>query len=148
MVTLHEVFFFQAEDGIRGATVTGVQTCALPILQREIRGVRMPRTLAVFEVLVPTVLGQQVTTEEARESYRHLVNALGDKAPGPHPLRVPPSPEVLARTPYWSFHRFGVERRRADVIIRAARSAKRLEQTTQMDMPSAYRRLRAFPGIG
>src|SRR5688572_31285421 len=24
-------FFFQAEDGIRGFTVTGVQTCALPI---------------------------------------------------------------------------------------------------------------------
>src|SRR5207245_8038745 len=26
-------FFFQAEDGIRDATVTGVQTCALPILE-------------------------------------------------------------------------------------------------------------------
>src|SRR5207245_5697778 len=26
-----DVFFFQAEDGIRDATVTGVQTCALPI---------------------------------------------------------------------------------------------------------------------
>src|SRR5438270_14099408 len=26
------VFFFQAEDGIRVLTVTGVQTCALPIL--------------------------------------------------------------------------------------------------------------------
>src|SRR6267143_1771342 len=25
-------FFFQAEDGIRDGTVTGVQTCALPIL--------------------------------------------------------------------------------------------------------------------
>src|SRR5688572_33473789 len=25
-------FFFQAEDGIRGLTVTGVQTCALPIV--------------------------------------------------------------------------------------------------------------------
>ena len=24
-------FFFQAEDGIRGVAVTGVQTCALPI---------------------------------------------------------------------------------------------------------------------
>src|SRR5437879_13737278 len=24
-------FFFQAEDGIRGTSVTGVQTCALPI---------------------------------------------------------------------------------------------------------------------
>src|SRR5207245_7542258 len=32
-------FFFQAEDGIRDATVTGVQTCALPIWPR-IRGWR------------------------------------------------------------------------------------------------------------
>src|SRR2546430_13040903 len=29
------LFFFQAEDGIRDLTVTGVQTCALPILSRE-----------------------------------------------------------------------------------------------------------------
>src|SRR2546430_8824099 len=28
-------FFFQAEDGIRDLTVTGVQTCALPICQRQ-----------------------------------------------------------------------------------------------------------------
>src|SRR5947209_9396270 len=28
-------FFFQAEDGIRDIGVTGVQTCALPILQRK-----------------------------------------------------------------------------------------------------------------
>src|SRR2546430_3224905 len=27
-------FFFQAEDGIRDLTVTGVQTCALPISER------------------------------------------------------------------------------------------------------------------
>ena len=26
------IFFFQAEDGIRDSPVTGVQTCALPIL--------------------------------------------------------------------------------------------------------------------
>src|SRR5689334_24072310 len=30
-VSASRVFFFQAEDGIRGGTVTGVQTCALPI---------------------------------------------------------------------------------------------------------------------
>src|SRR2546430_6084155 len=29
---IHCFFFFQAEDGIRDLTVTGVQTCALPIL--------------------------------------------------------------------------------------------------------------------
>src|SRR6266516_5752105 len=31
MVALLVGFFMQAEDGIRGRTVTGVQTCALPI---------------------------------------------------------------------------------------------------------------------
>src|SRR5436309_15934999 len=31
------VFFFQAEDGIRDFHVTGVQTCALPILTRRRR---------------------------------------------------------------------------------------------------------------
>src|SRR2546430_3901411 len=30
-------FFFQAEDGIRDLTVTGVQTCALPILDGGMR---------------------------------------------------------------------------------------------------------------
>src|SRR5207248_3552478 len=31
LILLCLVFFFQAEDGIRDRTVTGVQTCALPI---------------------------------------------------------------------------------------------------------------------
>src|SRR2546427_12922169 len=31
-------FFFQAEDGIRDLTVTGVQTCALPISQNGRQG--------------------------------------------------------------------------------------------------------------
>src|SRR5436305_11602847 len=30
-------FFFQAEDGIRDADVTGVQTCALPIFLRRLQ---------------------------------------------------------------------------------------------------------------
>src|SRR5262249_57321658 len=30
-VVVHVCFFFQAEDGIRDWSVTGVQTCALPI---------------------------------------------------------------------------------------------------------------------
>src|SRR2546430_2380684 len=33
-------FFFQAEDGIRDLTVTGVQTCALPISPVTGRGLR------------------------------------------------------------------------------------------------------------
>src|SRR5689334_24115862 len=33
VVICYFFFFFQAEDGIRDGTVTGVQTCALPILE-------------------------------------------------------------------------------------------------------------------
>src|SRR5689334_23685998 len=37
------IFFFQAEDGIRDGTVTGVQTCALPILRaRPPGGIQRP----------------------------------------------------------------------------------------------------------
>src|SRR5205085_8783018 len=34
-------FFFQAEDGIRDLTVTGVQTCALPISEGDAGSVRI-----------------------------------------------------------------------------------------------------------
>src|SRR5256886_10722154 len=47
-------FFFQAEDGIRDLTVTGVQTCALPICQprrasQALRLVRSRTTVAGTE---------------------------------------------------------------------------------------------------
>jgi 3-methyladenine DNA glycosylase/8-oxoguanine DNA glycosylase len=117
-------------------------------VHRRNPGLRLPKTRAVFEALLPVVLAQKVTGVEAQHSYRALVNAMGQPAPGPPGLIVPPSAAVLARTPYWTFHQFGVERRRAEVIIRAARSAGRLEETITMDLPSARRRLEAFPGVG
>jgi endonuclease III len=111
-------------------------------------GLRIPKTRAVFEALVPAILAQKVAGEDAHRSYRALVEALGEPAPGPFPLIIPPSPSVLARTPYWTFHRFGIERRRAETIIGAARSAGRVEETTAMDFAAADRRLQAFPGVG
>ena len=39
-------------------------------LYRRHPGLRLPRTHAVFEALVPAVLAQLVTSEEARSSYR------------------------------------------------------------------------------
>src|SRR5207245_6930419 len=43
-------FFFQAEDGIRDATVTGVQTCALPILIAGRRSPSWKISFASFEI--------------------------------------------------------------------------------------------------
>src|SRR3989442_471659 len=42
MLSLVAFFFFQAEDGIRDADVTGVQTCALPIWSRYEAGPSIP----------------------------------------------------------------------------------------------------------
>jgi len=117
-------------------------------LHRRHPGARLPKTSAVFEALVPDVIGQKVTTVEAHRSYRELVNALGEPAPGPVRMKVPPGAAVLSRTPYWRFHGFGIERRRAEVIITAARSAKRLEETLAMSPIAARARLEAFPGVG
>jgi endonuclease III len=117
-------------------------------LHRRHPGLRLPKTRAVFEALVPTVLAQKVIGVEAHRSYRALVSALGEPAPGPAGLTIPPSAKVLAGTPYWTFHKFGIERRRAEVIIRAARSATRLEEIVTMDLASARSRLEAFPGVG
>src|SRR5256886_5490350 len=66
------VFFFQAEDGIRDLTVTGVQTCALPIFSECRRKVAEGRR-------VIAVLGQ----ESPRFSHLSLVEAIDvdDSAP-------------------------------------------------------------------
>src|SRR5436305_10361596 len=47
-------FFFQAEDGIRDADVTGVQTCALPILYHANLFSRLSRMLVRIPVLICT----------------------------------------------------------------------------------------------
>src|SRR2546430_5315772 len=43
-------FFFQAEDGIRDLTVTGVQTCALPICLERFDAIRRIRVDAALDV--------------------------------------------------------------------------------------------------
>ena len=117
-------------------------------LHRRHPGLRIPRTDAVLESLVPTILEQKVQGNEARAAYRRMVYVLGEPAPGPAGLRLPPSPERLARTPYWVLHRFGIERRRADCIRSAAMHAARLEEATTMSPAAAQRRLTALPGLG
>jgi 3-methyladenine DNA glycosylase/8-oxoguanine DNA glycosylase len=112
-------------------------------------GLRIGRTEAVFETALFVILEQRVATRDAWQSWRRLVHALGDPAPGPVAgLWAPPSPERIARAPYEVFHRFHVERRRADVLKRAAVVARRLEETTAMSHAAAHARLRALPGVG
>jgi 3-methyladenine DNA glycosylase/8-oxoguanine DNA glycosylase len=117
-------------------------------LRRRLRGLRVGRSHAVVETLVPTVLEQKVQGVQARRSYARLVRTLGEPAPGPVPLLVPPTPADVASLPYFAFHRMNVERRRAETVRLVARHARRLEETTSMSPVDATRRLRALPGVG
>jgi 3-methyladenine DNA glycosylase/8-oxoguanine DNA glycosylase len=120
-------------------------------LHRRHPGLRIPRSGAVFEAVLPIVIEQKVTTAEAHDAYRRLVVAWGERAPGPGAdlgLRVPPGARDLAERPYFEYHPFGLERRRATTIRNAAERAPRLEETAEMDPASATRRLCALPGIG
>ncbi|MDQ3957489.1 MAG: DNA-3-methyladenine glycosylase 2 family protein [Actinomycetota bacterium] len=121
---------------------------ALRALHRRLRGLRVGRSDAVMEALVPVVLEQKVTSEEAFRSYRELVLAHGEPAPGPLPLKVAPSPALLASLPYHAFHRFGIERRRADTIRVACSYARRLEESAGLPPEAARKRFLALPGIG
>jgi 3-methyladenine DNA glycosylase/8-oxoguanine DNA glycosylase len=121
---------------------------------RRLRGMRIGRTSAVLEALVPAILEQKVTGEEARHAYRALLWAYGEPAPGPPGLRLPPAPGILAALPYHAFHPLGLERRRAELIRAVAREAPRLERLASVaggpngDPGPAYAVLQAFPGIG
>jgi 3-methyladenine DNA glycosylase/8-oxoguanine DNA glycosylase len=117
-------------------------------LHRRLPGLRITRSLAVFEALVPSILEQKVAGKEARASYRAVVRAWGAPAPGPVPLRLPPGPDVLAAKAYWQFHPLGVEMKRANTIRAAAGAAARLEEATAMAPGDAHRRLQAIAGVG
>jgi 3-methyladenine DNA glycosylase/8-oxoguanine DNA glycosylase len=117
-------------------------------LARRLPGLRLARGGRVIEALVPSILGQKVTSLEARRAHRALLARYGEPAPGPLRLTLPPPPELLARLPYWAFHPLGIERRRAEVIRAAAAVAPRLEEIARLSPDTGMRRLMALPGVG
>src|SRR5206468_8721425 len=78
-------FFFQAEDGIRGLIVTGVQTCALPILTKfiqlarkilmhhfQIRDRRHAARAPVHNILAAVNQSLHMQADEARSEERRV----------------------------------------------------------------------------
>jgi 3-methyladenine DNA glycosylase/8-oxoguanine DNA glycosylase len=114
----------------------------------RLAGLRQGRTLAVFETLVPAIIGQRVTGREAGRSYWAIVGRYGEWAPGPHRLKLPPAADLLASLGYHALHPLGIERQRAETLRRAAVEAPRLERRADSEPALVLRRLRAIRGIG
>lgn len=117
-------------------------------VMRRSPGRRLPATGTLMEVLVPTILEQKVTGLEAWSAFRALAWRYGEEAPGPAPLRVPPTPSRLAELGYGDFHPLGVERRRAEAILRVCRRAERFEALVGSSPTTTRTALEQVPGIG
>ena len=102
----------------------------------------------VVDSLLARILGQRVLAVEAGRSWAALCRELGDDAPGPLGLRLPPAHERVAETPTWWFHQHGIERTRARALVMVARHAARLAEVVDLPLPQAYGRMRALPGLG
>ncbi|MEA2519304.1 MAG: hypothetical protein QOF49_1384 [Chloroflexota bacterium] len=117
-------------------------------LDRQHRGIRIGRTGAVIEALIPAILEQKVTGTEAWRGLRGLVLRWGEPAPGPFGLRLLPRPAAIAALAYHELHPLGIERRRADLVRRVAERAERYEEIVDLPRDVAMARLTALPGIG
>ncbi|WP_246456167.1 DNA-3-methyladenine glycosylase family protein [Nocardioides mesophilus] len=112
---------------------------------------RVIRTGLVMEALVPAIIEQKVTGQEAFAGFRALVRRFGERAPGPgaeHRLWVQPTPEQLRRVPSWEWLQLHIDPARSRAVVRAAQVASALERTVGLPGDEVDRRLRSLPGIG
>lgn len=118
---------------------------------RRFPGWRVPRSGLVLDALVPAIIEQKVTGQEAFGGYRRLVTRFGESAPGPYAvtgLRVPPSAAGWAGIPSWEFLKSSVDSARSTAVVRASRAAGRLEGCVGLSALPARARLGAVPGVG
>jgi 3-methyladenine DNA glycosylase/8-oxoguanine DNA glycosylase len=112
---------------------------------------RLGRTGLVMESLVPAIIEQKVTGQEAFAGFRMLVHRFGERAPGPGRARrlwVQPSPDVVRAVPSWEWLRLHVDPARSRALVTAARVAESLERTLAESPEVADRAIRSLPGIG
>src|SRR6266404_267531 len=99
------IFFFQAEDGIRDKLVTGVQTCALPILAAECNagspGIRSPRDAAgtIHSSRKSTTAATTKSCPQERRSTPRALRRREDTPPtrAPAPQSSPPAASAADR---------------------------------------------------
>jgi 3-methyladenine DNA glycosylase/8-oxoguanine DNA glycosylase len=134
-----------AEDDVSGFDP---QHPVLAAAWRRHRHWRMGRTGLVMESLVPTIIEQKVTGQEAFGAFRKLVRSFGEQAPGPLGLMLQPTPEQLRAIPSWEWLRLPVDGGRSRPLLAACRVASALERAGSLSPQEFDRRVRTLPGIG
>ncbi|KRB75850.1 3-methyladenine DNA glycosylase [Nocardioides sp. Root190] len=112
---------------------------------------RLGRTGRVLEAIVPAIIEQKVTGQEAFAGFRALVMRRGEPAPGPGSrvrLMLPPDAVTLRSIPSWEWLEFHIDPARSRAVVTAARHADALERVADVVGSEAEKRLRSLPGVG
>lgn len=117
---------------------------------------RVGRTDLVWDAAIGAILSQKVQVTKAMMSLRAIRNTFGYSAPGPIRANLLPTANTVAEMSYVDFHKLGVERKRAETIIRLAKEMPRIkvnplgnrkEEQSSVDKQNILR-LSKIKGIG
>ncbi len=119
---------------------------ALREMEKRHRALRMPQLHSFARGLVPTILGQKVTWQDATRAWRALVRQHGQPAPGPLELTLPPAMPTLARRSPADLRLAGIPADRARTVLEVARRANRIDRIAAAG--EVRQRLHAIRGLG
>ncbi|HEX7134248.1 MAG TPA: hypothetical protein VF228_16845 [Iamia sp.] len=111
-------------------------------------GFRMAGHGRVADAAVEAICRRGVSGFEAARAWELMVDAMGDDAPGPGGLRLPPAPRRLASCDPYDLHVLGLEQGRADEVRRVGSHASRLEIDPRDGGAQAIDHLAGIAGIG
>jgi hypothetical protein len=111
-------------------------------------GFRMAGHGRVADAAVEAICRRGVSAFEAARAWSLMVDAMGDDAPGPGGLRLPPAPRRLASCDPYDLHVLGLEQGRADEVRRVGSHASRLEVDPRDGGAEAISHLAGIAGIG
>ncbi|MGA8845466.1 MAG: DNA-3-methyladenine glycosylase 2 family protein [Nocardioides sp.] len=112
---------------------------------------RRGRSALLLESLVPAIIEQKVTGQEAFAGFRRLVRRHGEQAPGPGAdvdLWIQPDADTLRTIPSWEWLKMHIDPARSRTIVTVARVAESLERLTAGSPEEADLRMRSLPGVG
>lgn len=98
----------------------------------------IPASGDVWRELVPSILGQRITSVEAARQWHRLHSATGNDL----------SPENVLKLSVGDFHQLGVEENRSTTIRRCAQRQDLLQRLNAAPVEDAYSSLSAIPGVG
>lgn len=103
----------------------------------SLHAMRLVRAVSLAEWHAVVILQQRVTFAEAAASYRRMCTRVGELAPGPLRLLLPPTPAHWAALHHPEARALGLDTGRWEALQHAARFARSLEAAA--DLPEAWR---------